>query len=1246
MKILLIEDSTEDAELIHEKLDLSGNNHVIRRANRLSVGLSLIEEDDFDAVLLDLGLPDSVGLEALTRIRGQRPELPIIVLTGLSNELLAARAISMGAQDYLLKGNFDTDNLYTAIRYSIERQRLENERKKLTDAVSALLSYVDASYRYRTVNHAYELWFGLKQEDIVGRHVREVLGETVWERVRPYMDRALKGERVFYELELLDLLHKNETPRWASVSHTPDFDDKGKVRGFVVLVQDISGSKRAEKERELAVEFLRLVNESRDKKSMIHAAVTFFRKHSGCEAVGVRLHEEDDYPYYEYHGFPVEFVLSENSLCSRSNTGEVIRDSSFNPILDCMCGNVICGRFDSSKPFFTKVGSFWSNNTTELLASTSETDRQARTRNRCNGEGYESVALIGLRVGEDRLGLLQLNDRRKDRFSHEDIALWEGLAGYLAVALAKFQAEESLRSSEELYHSLFDNMLNGFAYCRMLYSQDQPVDFIYLAVNDAFMTLTGLKDVVGRKVTELIPGIQESDRELFEIYDRVASSGKPERCEIYVAALSIWFSISVYSPEKEYFVVVFDVVTERKLHEQEIERLNKLFATLSGINKAVVRVKSREELFQEVCRTTAEHAGFKVVWIGWHDAESHEVKPVGRAGDKQGYLDNIKVYTDDRPEGHGPVGTCIREGRPVILNDFQNSEFAAPWHEAAVAFGLRAVAAFPILLNKEVCGAVAVYDSEADVFQDKEVALLEEAAIDISFALENLDREERKREAEAALRLSEERFRLAMEATSDGLWEWNIATGETYYSPGYFTMLGYVGEQFPRSYSIWTDLVHPDDRAQAISVNNACIENRCDHFQTEFRMRAKDDTWRWILGRGKAVNRGADGKALLMVGTHVDITERKKIEEKIINAKKEWEDTFDAITEIIFIHDSDGRIIRANRAYEQMAGIAIDEVIGRHYYEVFPKLDNPDDLCKKAVHSGLGTVEEITIDSIGKIFSVRMYPKLDEKGKYLYSVHVMLDITGRKKVIEAEIMKEKAEAANLAKSDFLASMSHEFRTPLNAVIGFSELMVTGLGGPLTDQQKEYVTDILTSGQHLLSLVNDVLDLSKVEAGKMELQLNEFNIERLLESSIALFKGKAFKHDLQMTFEIADGLETMMGDERKIKQVLFNLLGNAVKFTSEGGTIHVEAALTDDRAFFKYSVSDTGIGISPEDHNKLFKPFQQVDTRLTRKYKGTGLGLSLCKQLVELHGGKIWVESETGKGSNFIFVIPSCPGVQQ
>ena len=205
----------------------------------------------------------------------------------------------------------------------------------------------------------------------------------------------------------------------------------------------------AEQERELSVQFLRTVNESTSKEDLIHGALTFLQKQSGCEAAGIRLRKGDDYPYYESHGFPEEFVLLESSLCARDEGGHPVLDSSGYPIMECMCGNVIQGRFDPSKPFFTEHGSFWSNCTTELLATSTEEDRQARTRNRCNGEGYESVALIALRVGDECLGLLQLNDRQPGRFTPERIGLYERLAGYLAVALAKVEAEEALRKAHD-----------------------------------------------------------------------------------------------------------------------------------------------------------------------------------------------------------------------------------------------------------------------------------------------------------------------------------------------------------------------------------------------------------------------------------------------------------------------------------------------------------------------------------------------------------------------------------------------------------------------------------------------------------------------------------------------------------------------------------------------------------------------------------------------------------------------------
>ena len=249
--------------------------------------------------------------------------------------------------------------------------------------------------------------------------------------------------------------------------------------------------------------------------------------------------------------------------------------------------------------------------------------------------------------------------------------------------------------------------------------------------------------------------------------------------------------------------------------------------------------------------------------------------------------------------------------------------------------------------------------------------------------------------------------------------------------------------------------------------------------------------------------------------------------------------------------------------------------------------------------------------------------------------------------------RQVAEEANQAKSEFLANMSHELRTPLNHIIGFTELVLDKSFGGLTDAQEEYLTDVHDSSRHLLSLINDILDLSKVEAGKVEYEPAKVQIRDILTNSLVMIKEKALKHGIKIATELNGIPQTIQADERKLKQILYNLLSNAVKFTPDAGHIKlsakclsnadrlVQGLATPDKKHIQISVEDSGIGLKKEDLERIFEPFEQVENSASRRFQGTGLGLSLTQSLVELHGGKIWTESEgEGKGTTFIFCIPT------
>jgi PAS domain S-box-containing protein len=323
------------------------------------------------------------------------------------------------------------------------------------------------------------------------------------------------------------------------------------------------------------------------------------------------------------------------------------------------------------------------------------------------------------------------------------------------------RAEESLRESEERYRSLFDNMLDGYAYCRMLYDdQGSPNDFIYLDVNGAFERLSGLADVVGMKVSQVIPGIAQSAPELLQTYGRVAMTGQPERFETYLDSLKIWFSISVYSPARDYFVAVFDNVTARKRSEEELRKLNRTLTAQSRSDQALIRVTEELPYLQAVCRIIVEDCGHAMVWVGYAEQdEGRTVRPVASAGFQEGYLDTLQITWADTERGRGPTGTAIRTGKPSGCRNMLTDPAFAPWRDEAVRRGYGSSLVLPLLVEGRTFGALTIYSRAPEAFSDEEARLLTGLASDLAVGITAIRLRAQRARAEEALRHEQEALR-------------------------------------------------------------------------------------------------------------------------------------------------------------------------------------------------------------------------------------------------------------------------------------------------------------------------------------------------------------------------------------------------------------------------------------------------------------------------------------------------------
>jgi len=522
---------------------------------------------------------------------------------------------------------------------------------------------------------------------------------------------------------------------------------------------------------------------------------------------------------------------------------------------------------------------------------------------------------------------------------------------------------------------------------------------------------------------------------------------------------------------------------------------------------------------------------------------------------------------------------------------------------------------------------------------------------------------EERRQIEERLKVSDERLRLALDSTQIGIFEWNVAAGHIYFSPGLWAMLGYDYGRMPDTVEAWQSLIHPDDLPRYRAGVDSQLNGGASFIDPEYRVRAHNGQWRWVYTRAKSVPTRVDGRPTLIVGTVQDVTARREAEHALRASQAEARKLSLVAAKTdnpVLIGSPDGCIEWVNEAFSRVMEYSLDEAVGRNpaHLLVGPGTD------RRAVHrirAAISRGQGISTDVVNYSKSGRKYhlhveiqPVHGVDGRLENFIAVQTDITAR---VETELQlrraKAEADAASRAKSEFLASMSHEIRTPMNGVIGMTSLI---LETTLTGEQRDCVNTIRTSGEALLMIINDILDFSKIESGKMDLEQAPFDLSLCIEEALDLFALQASSKRLEIGYHLAPEVPSwIVGDVTRVRQVLVNLLNNGIKFTPSG-SISIEVrnlsatrpafptndARDPDSVMLEFTVRDTGIGIPPDRFHRLFQAFSQVDSSTTRKYGGTGLGLAISRQLCELMGGSIRAESTGAGGATFVFTIRTTP----
>jgi len=687
-----------------------------------------------------------------------------------------------------------------------------------------------------------------------------------------------------------------------------------------------------------------------------------------------------------------------------------------------------------------------------------------------------------------------------------------------------------------------------------------------------------------------------------------------------------------------------EVVVRQRHREADdkVVKLNRIYSVLNSVNHLIIRSADRSALFEGACRIAVDEGLFKMAWVGLVDDDARTVVPVACVGCEEGYLKDITISSDNRPEGNGPTGTAVRTVLHCINNDTEHNPVMQPWRDEALRRGFRSSASFPLTFEGKSIGTFTVYADKPGYFDEEEVGLLDGLAADISYAMWSMEQGELRKKAEAEAGDLSEKLRMLVDEALIGAYI--IQDGRfVFVNPRFEELSGYSTEELLAIDDV-SVLVHPDDRGLFRENLRKRLSGEVSSVHYEFRAVKKGGEVVFLeVFSSYTVFKGKQA----VIGTALDITSRKEMEEelqklvvtsneqaeKALESERKFRAVVQTASDAIITIDSSGNIVSWNEGAEKIFGYTSGEAVGRQVTMIVPEnyrdrhLERLRGLASGEKPSELGKALELNgLRKDGAEFPVELSLASWATREGVFYTGIIRDITERK-VLDQQ------------KADFYAMVTHDLKSPLVAIQGYTDLLLLD---PIfaEGENKEMLSGIQRSSLKLVRMAEDFLTVSRIEAGRLKPKASLVDIDKVINEAFDEYSTPAKNKGLKLSKAAAGELPKAFLDRRLVERALHNLIQNAINYTPSGGTVTLNAGCWPEKdkcEFLSLSVSDTGPGIPPEDIDKVFEKYYRSPGTAT--VKGTGLGLSIVKAIAEAHGGRVEVESEFGAGCTFRILLP-------